>query len=319
MKVFSFFSGIGGNSIGYKKAGAKVIFANEILKSSADSYEKNHGLEVCRSDIRTLKGQDLLDQYGIPDVVDGSPPCASYSMSGKREAGFGKTKSYANEYTQTTDDLLEHFTRLVFEIKPKMVCFENVVGLTQGTMKNILNDLYHRYTSEGYLVKAQILNSADYGVPQIRRRLFFRANQKSLGPPTFPSPYGIGETIAKALKDVENTREELHERDFSDQAIYKKWVRLKQGTSDPKWFNLVRTHPHKICPTVTATSAMRGASGVTHWDEPRKFTYKEMLILSGFPKDFEFIGTQEQACERLARVVTPPVMAALAKEMLGQL
>lgn len=315
MKVMSFFSGIGGNSLGYKTAGHEIIFANEFLKSSADTYEHNFGLEVCRDDIRTLDPEQLVKRYGMPDIIDGSPPCASYSMSGKREKNWGKPKLYAREHSQTTDDLLDEFLRMVFAIRPKMVCFENVVGLTTGESRKVLNDIYTVFTREGYQVKAQVLNAADYGVPQKRRRLFFRANLEGLPAPVFPKPTVKGKVIIKAFEGIVNTKEELDEVSIVNYSIYKKWLSLKQGETHPVNFNLTRVHPYKICPTVTALGTDRGSAGLCHWDEPRKFTYPEMLRLSGFPDDFEFVGPLIEGRERLGRVVCAPVMAELASCM----
>lgn len=315
MKVMSFFSGIGGNTLGYKAAGHDIIFANEFLKSSADTYEANYGLEVCRDDIRLLDPEQLVKRYGMPDIIDGSPPCASYSMSGKREKNWGKPKLYARERRQTTDDLLDEFLRMVFTIKPKMVSFENVVGLTTGESRKVLNDIHTVFSSQGYNVKAQILDASNYGVPQKRRRLFFRANLIGLPEPVFPKPTVKGKVIIKAFEGIENTQAELDEVSIVGYSIYSKWQKLAQGETHPVSFNLTRVHPYKICPTITATGTDRGAAGLCHWEEPRKFTYPEMLRLSGFPDDFKFVGPLVEGRERLGRIVCPPVMEAIAQNM----
>lgn len=312
MNVYSFFSGIGGNSLGYKQAGHSIIYANEILKSSANTYEYNHNLEVDRRDIRKISGKELVKLYGKPDIIDGSPPCASYSMAGKREAGYGKSKLYAGEIEQRTDDLLGEFIRITLEINPDHIVFENVAGLSIGKAYKTLQDTARVYQKEGYKVKAFILNAKDYGVPQSRSRLFFRASKPYI--PKQPKPTESGISIAKAIGLIKNSKEELEEINIEKYAIGKEWHKLKQGETSKKYFNLTRTHPNRICPTITATPYQsKSAAGITHYSECRFFTYPELLKLSGFPETFKFIGTLKQGRERLGRIVCPPVMKAIAE------
>lgn len=318
MKVFSFFSGVGGNTLGYRLAGLDVVYANEILESSADTYEHNFKIKVDRRDIRKINGTELIEKYGQPDIIDGSPPCASYSMAGSREKGYGKAKLYAGEYSQRTDDLLDHYIRICLEIKPNNIVFENVTGLTRGRAFNVLKSIKEQLEANGYNCSAFIVNASDQGVPQDRRRLFFRASL--LNQPTNPISVSKGSPIKEAIGKIENSEEELAEVNIARFATGKEWKRLKQGEQSKKYFSLLRTNPNKICPTITAKPYEKmGAAGITHYDEPRVFTYPELLKLSGFPDNFEFIGNRKQARERLGRIVCPPSMKAIAETIKNEI
>lgn len=115
--VCSTFSGCGGSSLGYKMAGFKVLWASEFIPAAQDTYRANHhGTNLDTKDIRKVKPEDILAvinmKPGELDLFDGSPPCASFSTAGKREAGWGKVKKYSDG-AQRTDDLFFEFTRLI--------------------------------------------------------------------------------------------------------------------------------------------------------------------------------------------------------------
>ena len=134
--VISTFSGCGGSSLGYKMAGYKVLWANEFIPAAIDTYKANHlGTIVNTSDIRKLKPEEILDEIGLRvgdlDLFDGSPPCASFSMSGKREKLWGEVKKYSDT-EQRVDDLFFEYVRLVRGLRPKVFMAENVAGLDMG-------------------------------------------------------------------------------------------------------------------------------------------------------------------------------------------
>jgi DNA (cytosine-5)-methyltransferase 1 len=116
-KVVSTFSGCGGSSLGYKLAGYKVIWANEFIPRAAEVYKLNHnGTPINSNDIRNIKPEDILKETGLKkgelDLLDGSPPCATFSMSGKREQHWNKVKKYSDT-KQRTDDLFLEYIRIL--------------------------------------------------------------------------------------------------------------------------------------------------------------------------------------------------------------
>ena len=175
--VVSTFSGAGGSCLGYRMAGFKVLWASEFIAEAQATYKANHPNSILDTrDIRTVKPEEILQRIGIVkgaiDVLDGSPPCASFSTAGKREAGWGKVKAYSDK-SQRTDDLFFEYARILRGLQPKVFIAENVSGLVKGTAKGYFLEILAELKACGYRVKAAVLNAAWLGVPQSRERLIF--------------------------------------------------------------------------------------------------------------------------------------------------
>jgi site-specific DNA-cytosine methylase len=139
LSVVSTFSGAGGSCLGFEMAGFEILWASEFVEAAREVYEANHpGVHVDDRDIRDVSGDDILQaigrEKGDVDVLEGSPPCASFSMVGKRDKAWGKVSEYSDTH-QRTDDLFFEFSRLVGEIQPRVFVAENVAGLVQGAAK----------------------------------------------------------------------------------------------------------------------------------------------------------------------------------------
>lgn len=200
----STFSGCGGSSLGYRIAGFRVAWANEFVDAARETYLANApGALVDGRDIRQVTGAEVLEQIGLGvgelDLLDGSPPCASFSTAGKREQGWGEVRSYSDT-KQRSDDLFFEYARLVGEIQPRVFVAENVSGLVKGTAKGYFKLILAELRSKGYRVSARLLDAAWLGVPQSRRRLFFIGVRDDLGlPPVFPTPLPYRYTVRDAL------------------------------------------------------------------------------------------------------------------------
>ena len=141
-KVISLFSGTGGSSLGYKLAGLKVLLSNEFVEAAWECYEANFPGTVClHEDIRKLTGDIILSKVGLKkgelDVLDGSPPCASFSTAGKREKKWGTVTKYS-DVEQRVDDLLFEYARILGEIQPGRSCESPGVGATSGKTRSRL-------------------------------------------------------------------------------------------------------------------------------------------------------------------------------------
>jgi len=175
-KSIDLFSGAGGLSFGLEQSGIKTVLAVEIEKYFCQSYEHNHPeCIVLNNDINNINFTDLLNTHGINDIdlVCGGPPCQGFSTVGKK-----------NE-TDKRNSLFWQFLRIVEEVNPKVVLFENVSGfkkLYQGVAYNTLVD---ELIKLNYKVTSEILNAADYGAPQLRKRTVVVGVQDSLNF-TFP-------------------------------------------------------------------------------------------------------------------------------------
>ncbi|HEY6362712.1 MAG TPA: DNA cytosine methyltransferase, partial [Vicinamibacterales bacterium] len=183
--VASTFSGCGGSSLGYRLAGFRVLWANEFIDAARASYVANAPTtHLDPRDIRLVRGGDLEQATGLAhgalDVLDGSPPCASFSSAGALEAHWGKVKQYS-ETRQRTDDLFFEFARLVGEVQPRVFVAENVAGLVRGVAKGTFKRVLAALRACGYRVEARLLDAQWLGVPQMRQRLFFVGVRTDLG------------------------------------------------------------------------------------------------------------------------------------------
>lgn len=201
----STFSGCGGSSTGYRMAGFRMLYANEFVEAARDSYRANAApyTFVDGRDIRTVTAADVLSAMGLKegelDLLDGSPPCASFSTCGKREDGWGKVKKYSDK-AQRTDDLFFEYARLLRGLRPRAFVAENVSGLVKGTAKGYFKLILQELKDCGYRVRAQLLDAQWLGVPQKRQRLIFVGTRDDLGiEPAFPTPLPYRYVLRDAL------------------------------------------------------------------------------------------------------------------------
>lgn len=354
--AISTFSGCGGSSLGYKMAGFRVLWASEFIPAAQETYRANHPKTILDTrDIRQVKPEDILAAIGMKpgelDLFDGSPPCASFSTAGAREAGWGKVKKYSDT-TQRTDDLFFEFVRLINGIQPKVFVAENVSGLVKGTAKGYFLEILGALKACGYKVSCRVLDAQWLGVPQSRQRTIFVGVRNDLNrEPVHPVPLAYRYTVRDALpwitKVVHDTSgafgagditnrpspaitvgvNSLNSRhfqveaecDISRFAIGKEWDRVKTGGQSSKYFSLQKPDLDKPCPCVTQTAGNTGAAGVCHPTEKRKFSIAELRRICAFPDDFILKGSYAQQWERLGRAVPPVMMSHIAATVRDQI
>jgi DNA (cytosine-5)-methyltransferase 1 len=206
-RMISTFSGAGGACLGFEMAGFDVLYASEFVEAARETYAANHpGVPIDPRDIRDVTGQDILDQVGLKsgelDLLEGSPPCASFSTAGKRDDLWGKTKQYSDR-TQVADDLFFEFARIVGEIQPRVFVAENVSGLVKGKAKGYFKLILRALHDQGYNVKAKLLDASWLGVPQSRVRLIFIGVRNDLGlDPVFPKPLPYRYSVREVLPSI---------------------------------------------------------------------------------------------------------------------
>jgi DNA (cytosine-5)-methyltransferase 1 len=311
----STFSGCGGSSLGYRMAGFRILYANEFIPAAQDSYRANAApyTFLDTRDIRQVQPQDILEKIGLApgelDLFDGSPPCASFSTAGKREAGWGKVKKYSDS-EQRTDDLFFEFARLLRGLQPKTFVAENVSGLVKGTAKGYFLEILRELKSCGYNVACKVLDAQWLGVPQARQRTIFVGVRNNLGlAPAHPRPLPYRYCLADILIAGERSEREA---DISSYCTGREWEKLSEGEQSKKYFNLVKTDRNLPCPTICASHGSPGIASVTHPTEKRKFSIAEIKRICGFPDDFRLIGTYPQQWERCGRSVPPVMMSHIA-------
>lgn len=293
----STFSGCGGSSTGYRMAGFKVLWASEFIDAARDSYKANAApyTIVDGRDIRQVTAQDFLDATGLKvgelDLFDGSPPCASFSTAGKREAGWGKVKKYSDK-AQRTDDLFYEFIRMVDGIRPKVFVAENVSGLVKGTAKGYFLEILAAMKAIGYQVTCKVLDAQWLGVPQQRQRTIFVGVREDLGlAPAHPKPLAYRYSVRDALPEI---------------------YHFDMG----KGFGVYEKLPANSVPYQSVGSSPSSGNGLATLvytaTEKRKFTIAELKRICGFPDDFILTGTYAQQWERCGRAVPPVMMSHIA-------
>ena len=173
--VVSFFAGGGGSSCGYKLAGGDMICVNEFQQVHADTYSANWpDTPVIVDDIKKITGKTIREKIGDVeiDILDGSPPCPPFSMSGTKRKGWGKEKMAYGFKQERIEDLTFEQVRLVKELQPKVVICENVKGLTMEYARDYLNMMLQEFEDCGYIMTHKVLNAWEHGVPQKRQRVF---------------------------------------------------------------------------------------------------------------------------------------------------
>lgn len=229
------FAGAGGLSLGFEQAGFDIVAAVDIdpIHCATHKFNFPNCATVCRTVIDTT-GDELRRRSAIGkrdlDVVIGGAPCQGFSLIGYRALDDARNQ------------LVHHYVRLVMELKPKYFVFENVKGLTIGKHRRFLQEIIEAFRKGGYDVEAdyKVLNAADYGVPQDRRRLFLLGARKGLALPTYPEPAGRT-NVGQAIGDIPDAEafSELWERDwtkakFGRPSTYAAYLRGKKD--DPSDF-----------------------------------------------------------------------------------
>ena len=172
IKIASYFTGAGGLDLGFEMASDKIIrfktlFTNDIEKWAEQTINKNRpDWNFIREDIRKLSPELVSGFFkGKPDVIIGGPPCQPFSVAGKQKATNDPLGVLYRDY-------IKHIEYL----KPSIVIMENVYGMAQVKSINMVDEIYKSFNKIGYDVTHKELLAADYGTPQMRRRLFFIAS-----------------------------------------------------------------------------------------------------------------------------------------------
>jgi DNA (cytosine-5)-methyltransferase 1 len=317
-KVFSCFACGGGSTMGYKLAGFDVIGHNDIDKKMIEVYKENHNpkYSFLESITTFAKRKDLpKDLYNL-DILDGSPPCSSFSMAGNREKDWGKEKVFREgQAEQVLDTLFFDFIDLAKELQPKVVVAENVKGLLLGNAKEYVKKIYIAFDQAGYYCQHFLLNASKMGVPQRRERVFFIALRKDLANPFlhWQDMFTQIPKIEMEFNEKEIVYSEIRELKGNENAIGLSemisfyWKKTTPGNSfsenHPKgsYFNEIKLHPNKTIPTIRA-------NGLPYdYEIERTLFDSEVKKAGSYPQDYNFLKLKP---EYLIGMSVPPVMTA---------
>lgn len=316
LKVLSTFSCGGGSSYGYKLAGYDVLGNVEIDHKINSMYVKNHNPKYnFHMDIRDFNRlDDIPDELHGIDILDGSPPCSTFSMAGSREDAWGVKKVFREgQKKQVLDDLFMEFMCTVKKLNPKVVVAENVDGMTRGKAKYYITMVINEFKKLGYDVQLFRLNSMFMGVPQSRVRIFFVANrmgfpQLKLQPSERPILYG--EIASRKAQPISRTAKAYGLMKYnmipSDTCIGDINERLYGKKSN---FNTPIFRFNKVCPTITANSA-------AYREDICYVPDADIISASTFPQDYDFDGN---AVKYVCGMSVPPLMMKyIAKQIHKQ-
>jgi DNA (cytosine-5)-methyltransferase 1 len=233
---------------------------------------------------------ELPDELKQLDVLDGSPPCSSFSMAGSREKKWGDAHHFREgQVKQVLDDLFFHFIEVGQRLQPKVIVAENVKGLILGNAKGYVKEIFAAFRDAGYNAQLFLFNAARMGVPQRRERTFFVARRRDLDLPKLTvameePPIPVGEAIADVKVEGKIV--------WLTPETKRLWSKVNPGDplsrAHPKGyrFNAYVADPKKPANTIAASSD----SVPIHWKEPRRFTGREMCRVQSFPDDYDFCG-----------------------------
>ena len=326
LKVMTTFSCGGGSSMGYRLAGYEVVAANDIDSVMRDHYITNlHPQHYFLCPISDLLKRDLPDELFHLDVLDGSPPCSTFSLAGNREADWGKLKHFREgQAKQVLSDLFFDYLDLVERLRPRVAVAENVKGMLLGNAKGYAKLVIDRLRQIGYRPQAFLINSADCGVPQRRERTFFCAIREDIQAPRLTLlPKMTWVSAAEAIADVQDlTPQEIAQTRPAPSALHL-WphakpgedfatVHLRLGEKDSQ-FN--QAFLDGSLPAVTIHSQAGGH--FYHWDSCRKFTLRELIRFSTFPEDYQF-RSRNTGSYIMGMSVPPRMMRFVASEIAKQ-
>lgn len=344
-----FFAGGGGSSTGLKLAGGKEIFINEFVEEACNTFAMNYpDVKIYSGDIKQLNPLDILKdcnlQAGELDILSGSPPCSAFSTAGKRDKGWKKQKTYSdNKKVENIEDLFFEYIRMIDGIKPKIAIAENVKGLTVGESKTYLAKIVNSFSNIGYECVYKVIKASDHGVPQTRERCIFIAVRQDVLDvlnidlfsmiDLFPDNSNDRDvSLRLALEGVENDQEEVDMLEaYVQRTFQKKLIELLEknpskqlSPADPdqrhwnpkgSYFGFIRPCGDNPCPTLTQRGQTISTAGIFHYNEDRKFTIKELMILMSLPEDYYLTGTFDQKAERICRMVAPIMMKEIASTL----
>jgi len=327
-KVFSCFACGGGSTMGYKLAGFDVIGHNDIDKKMIEVYKENHNPKFSfHESITTFaKRKDLPQELYNLDILDGSPPCSSFSMAGNREKDWGKEKKFREgQELQVLDTLFFDFIDLAKELQPKILVAENVKGLLLGDAKQYVIKIYEAFDKAGYYCQHFLLDASKMGVPQRRERVFFIALRKDLATPFMFQKDMFTEVPKLELEfnEKEILFEEIEDLNAitGDTKMYpsllEMWNRTEIGkemirTTGTKAISHYKIDPKKVMNTIIASES----AGAFYWKIPRTLTKEENCKGGSYPLDYDFCGTYSKY---LIGMSVPPVMTAqIAREIYTQ-
>lgn len=302
----SLFSGCGGSDTGLVAAGFDVLMANDCWSYAAEVYAAN----LPETDYRVAPIQELTS-FPEADLLAGCYPCQGFSQGGARDAA------------RSVNYLYREFERVLRAIRPKAFVVENVSGMRRKDFRHLLDDQIGRFTAAGYRVQWAVLNAAEYGVPQERRRIFLVGIQNDIPVQyTFPSPtHGPrGARPFVTIRDAIGGMPEWPEGEFFDDPFH--WYYLSRNRRRD-WGEVSKTivsHPRHMPLHPMSPQLVRVGTDEWKWSSQarkRRFSCAEAARLQGFSPGFAVPATISLRARYRAvgNAVPPPLFEAVVRAL----
>jgi DNA (cytosine-5)-methyltransferase 1 len=314
LKVYSTFACGGGSTMGYKLVGYDVIGANDIDPQMAKVYKENHSPKYYHlMPIGQLLTEDLPEEMYNLDILDGSPPCSTFSTAGSRDKVFKKEKIFREgQAKQVLSDLFFDWINLVDKLKPKVAIAENVKGMIIGNAKAYTNAVIKRLDDIGYSVQLFLVDGSDLGLPQRRQRVFFICSRKDLNLPK----------VKIEFKEKKVTFSEIDEgviegHKLARGKIGELWEKVKPGygfdTVHPtgSYFGQQKVSKYKVPPTLTTNY------NLYHHKQKRNISKREISLIGSFPLDYNYLDVDQYYLVGMS--VPPLMMAKVSNEVARQI
>ena len=328
MKLISLFSGAGGLDLGFERAGFKIVMANEYDKTIWATYEKNHSAPLIKGDIRNIKEFDFPSEI---DGIIGGPPCQSWSEAGAQR-GINDERG----------KLFYDYIRILKSKRPKFFLAENVSGMLSNRHSDAVENIIKHFEACGYNVSITLVNAADYGVPQDRKRVFYIGVRKDLDKafvfPKATTPYksqkktmkdAIGDLATTAIpalpQNKTNGKLEILNHEYFTGAystIFMSRNRVRawdeQGFTVQASGRQCQLHPQ--APKMKFVEKNKRIFVPGKEKLYRRLTVRECARLQGFPDDFEFIYTDvDDGYKMIGNAVPVELAYIIAKSIMEQL
>lgn len=315
LKVFGTFICGGGSTMGFKLAGFEHLGGVEIDPKVAEVYQLNHNPKyLYNEDIRTFLARDEYPEelYNL-DVLEGSPPCSSFSLAGNREKDWGKKKVFAEgQAEQRLDDLFFDWIKLVDKLQPKIAIAENVKGMIIGSGRAYSKKIIEELNKIGYDVQLFLLNASTMGVPQKRERVFFICRRKDLNLPELQlnfneNPIKFKEVREKGKgEEVKGVAGELLAYAKKGETnLEKACIRLRGKGS---FFNTVLFSDENVPNTILTSGYLP-----IKFEDKLFSTENELKLISSFPQDYKF--KNKPPVWFMGMSVPPVMMCKIAREL----
>lgn len=313
--VVDLFSGAGGFTIGFTKADFKILLSTDFDADCAKAHKKNMpDIPFFEGDIYNLS-EEIIDSYVNTDVdvLIGGPPCQGFSTIGARVSSNEERRKRFDP----RNTLFRQYIRVLNYIKPKFFLMENVKGIMTRDKGKIFEEIKKTFAETGYDFNYVVLNAADYGVPQIRERVFFYGNRVGvkMNPPRKTNGEGLApyKTVLDAIGDLADDKVKAlnHVALNHGEINIRRYMLIPEGGRMPedklppelyrKNFGNTFKRLDRNKPSLTMVPG-HNAFPIHPWLH-RSLTVREAARIQMFPDDYEFMGNRQKQCMQVGNAV----------------